>query len=70
MQRALLAGLLAVAMTSAGRHLGGDPGPDASWATPWPTACCPGIALAFLSGFDLTLGALASAAVMVGGITW
>ena len=30
----------------------------------------PGIALAVLWGFDLTLGALATAAVMVGGITF
>lgn len=67
MQRALLAGLLAVVASSVvgtwivlrGLTFLGDA---------LAHGVIPGLALAVLWGFDLTLGALASAAVMVGGI--
>jgi ABC-type Mn2+/Zn2+ transport system permease subunit len=66
-QRALLAGLLAAVTTSLvgtwvvvrGLSFMGDA---------LAHGVLPGIALAFLWGFDITLGALASAALMVGGI--
>ena len=66
-QRALIAGLLVAATTSLvgtwvvvrGLAFMGDA---------LAHGVLPGIALAFLWGFDITLGALASAALMVGGI--
>ena len=68
MQRALVAGLLAVVATSVigtwvvirGMTFIGDAVAH---------GVIPGIALAFLWGFDLTFGALASAVVMVAGIS-
>ena len=67
MQRALLAGLLTVVLTSVvgtwvvirGLTFMGDA---------LAHGVLPGIAVASLAGFDLTLGALAGAAVMVGGV--
>ena len=67
MQRALLAGLLAVLGTSVvgtwvvlrGMSFFGDA---------LAHGVLPGIAVAFLAGFDTTVGALVAAAVMVGGI--
>ena len=67
MQRALLAGMLAVVASSVvgtwvvvrGLSLLGDA---------LAHGVIPGVALAVIWGFDLTLGALASAAVMIGGI--
>ncbi|MCU0268526.1 MAG: metal ABC transporter permease [Acidimicrobiales bacterium] len=68
MQRALIAGVLAVLATSIigtwvvirGLAFMGDA---------LAHGVLPGVALAFLWGFNLTIGALASAAVMVGGIS-
>lgn len=69
MQRALVAGMLAVLASSVvgtwvvlrGLTFLGDA---------LAHGVIPGMALAVLWGFDLTLGALATAAVMVGGITF